>query len=1632
VLLILLTGGRLGAEPAPEPAGDAKPAAAGEELARLQEAVAQEAPPELLSFDLGDSDVSLFLKGSWKGTLAANWGLSQGETGWHAASTDSPLLFTQEADLTLSLWLRERWFVEAGFLDDYDLNTYRAGYQGREGEVVQYLGVGNTGLDYPLFPYLDLGGDSAYSFGVYGRFGIGSWTLHSMFRHDSAARVERVFVGNRERTYSQVSPSGMLRGRSFVLPGENIGAATVYFEDKDGGLRDASGRGWRKALPGEYGISARYGLLELAGEPGGAVAVYYAGGYALGSYSAGTGFLGEVQDYFDMDRSAVQLWTYPQPGGGSGQPGRVSINGLEALVVYEKGAFSPFERQSRYAAPTGSSAQAIVAAASTGERIDGFEVLPLADTTAYPPLLPIPETQRSVYELVKLGGSSDPRDPDSRWPLLNSSQGSYPGLYLPGSGVFNQDLCLRFAQYGPPGAYDIGTDVVPGSVQVFRGGLSDPNFAFSPSSGTVQLRDPVEASETITIAYLKRSEETRLGSLAAGIGAVYQNGGPFSSALGLGLRWNVAGESFSEAGASSPGTVGFGGRAEWDYGRLKAGTTLGLGFEQSDTTGLYRIAGMEGGSELALSLSPWSGFISLPPASPPLPLAERSDLVCRSYRNTDILGSSTLMSIDWSGSSIVPGKNSPYPVRDSVYSEVFVAEPEDLDGGVKTWTGFQVPLGSDGELLERARQIMVPFRFHGALPQKGDLKIIVQFGSLSGEDGTGAENPDLMVEKILLDFSDPPSADWTRKGLYFNDADRRKLQAAAYMRILIISGGAPFSGRVLVARPVFYGSSWRPVTISDGGIETAADLNSGGAADGSVSLRETTDTSLGSPYRDLIDRLHPQSERQQVLEVQWNEMPRSDIAVGADGRAAAMPLEKYRTLSFFVKGPKASAFGDQAAADQADLDKATLRFIIARGPGSLDLASQTALDLRIPAAALSPGEWSRVEARYGGPERRVSVNGWEGSGDQHIQHHAGALFPSSDGQADQSSYMAAFLLPEDGSTLRGGSFSIDEIILEDPVSFYRANAGGSLEWTAPGTLVAIRDTPVLEDIGFRTALETGLRGDPFIPEESPAGFAGLESRSGLSATLLGARVEGNLRLALSRDELYRESRSSWSDRSSWSGSHSVSRGFGPLSFRESFSDSPLDRAMLHSFGLKLSTQVFSSLDAKVRLEEEKLERRWDAALGLRQTAALPLGLSLESSAAWTENAGETGEALSNYGEAWAQSWRPMIPDPGHNADRREASALFRSSLGTTPLGAELSLESRSAALTATPQTQSETRGALDFPLVLGSCRIRFREERYYQSNIRKAGSSVRDDLSQYGSSLEDSLPLWTAAPFYAFFDPAWGNNIEESLGRSSEADLFNAGYYSDAFSVAVNFPEQYGLPSFFLPREAGAGIKRGLEKRLDTSLDLLSLSGSLGFSSLNIFGALGSAPLFRFYQTDEFRHTLIAGVNIPRNEEPRWRFQDEIVMDFFGFAGAVLSVSNTFTAGISGTAAGSGISSGISPGVLDSLVLAWTAPAQKTLLGLLYDWYCGKAQNAAGWPALSALARMEHERLRKESLELIIDSSQNAGEVKLTAIIGHESLIRVFGRLTLSAFGKLNISHDSETEILSFIATIGTSLNVSF
>lgn len=1580
----------------------------------LRRNITGEARSELLSLSLGDTDVSLFLAGSWKATLSGNAGIALTPLGLTLTSAESPILFTQEADLSLSLWLRRRWFVEANVLDDYHLNTYRAGYQGGPGEAVRYIGIGNTGLDYPAFPYLDLGGDSPYTFGAYGRFGSGPLTFHSLIRYDAAAREERVFVGNRERTYSYLSVVSPLRGLSFVLPQDMLPAVPeVYLEDPKGAIPGSDGRRWRLAGPGEYAASARYGILELSAPPAGRVAVAYPG-IALGTYG-GAGFLGDAQAFF----GDLRLIEYPQPGQDDpsllGQahntPGMVTLanggGGITALVIYEQGSFSPFERQSRYQAPTSNAAEAALVRVSSGDPIRDYElqgVEAITSAPTAPPLTPV-EIKRGVFELIKAGLAPDIRDPRGRWPLGRD----YPALYAPGNKGFTEDMAIRFTNYEGTGGYSLGTDVIPGSVQVYRGGLLDPQVSFNSASGMVELQNPAMLNEVIRIRYLKKHEERQFGSLAAGIGAVYGGEGPFSGEAALGIRWNLNAGSYSEYGKTSPGIVGMGSKAALEFDTLKAQVSLGLNYEQPDTAGLYRVAGMEG-AEFTLSLPVSASFIAVPPADylgpgvsfSGLTQDNRADLIYRDYQKRDILGAS-IGGIESNG-PVVPGQTGPYPVTDAAVSQDVLLAAEFALGNGKTWTGFQVPLGIEGSLLEQAQEIAVPFRFYGfdpLVPGSGSprVRVLIQLGALGDPDTADRENPSLIAAREIYPAHYEDAGDARKIGrIILTDEDRRRLQGARYLRVVILREEADdVNGRFLLAAPVVTGAGFRPIVVTDTTIKAAPDQ--GGLK--SVSAVEKIDAALGGRYGDMLNKLHPGGAIQRTLEVAWNNLDNGE-APGADGRTGAIPLSKYQVLSFFFKAPQPPL----SAAEPANFQNAALRVLIGRGPDALNAPDQDlALEARIPLAQFKAGEWSKIEIRYNGGETGISAdgNGIPQSAARYradVLERTGAYSGVPGAEGEQAAY-AAFFIENHGAALPAGSFSLDEIILETSSPVYGLNAGAAVAWAHPGALIAFQNRPILGDITLRAALEGVVQGDPFT---NPAGKPsyGTVTRSYGELTLLGARLQGNYSLSAAPNALF------------WNGGHELSRSWGPFRFHELFALSPDDKALTHRLDLNLAGPIRSRLTGTARYTDTKFERYWQASALVEPGPDRVLGASIEGNALLSKP-GEGPAGLDRYAEAWLNSWKPLLPDSGRDAQNRQFQGILKVPLALKPVGIEFSADGAAGFSAPANTARSETLGRLDFPFAFGEYQGLLRGERSFKRSVFYPSADALEDGSRYYESLWDSRNLWVSLPFYSLFAPALEDTMENALSEAAAADITEYGRFTDAFQVSLRLPDAFGLKTLWIPRHIETKLSRNLERKLDTRLDVFTIASALTFNSVNLWGAFGYMPVFSFYQ-DEFTHRLEGSLALPRNDALTWRFQDELLLSIYGFTGAEFTLTNTLTL--------------TADSRVESLEIAWTAPAPQSLLGILYIWLSDKARDMSAWPALSHLANTAFERLRKETLEATIESSQDVLRTAFT--LGHESIIRILGRFNWSVFAKLSCAQYYDSPVYSFTGAIGTSLQVSF
>jgi len=1568
------------------------------DIEEMRRRITGEPPGEIMAFSLWDSNVSLFMTGSWKGELQGNAGFSISPVGAGFASPETPLLFKQEADLGISLWINDRWFVEANFLDDSAQNTYRAGYQGLPGEFLKYAGIGNTGLDFPSFPYLDLGGDSPSSFGIYSRFGNDDLNIHALFRYDAASREERIFSGGRERTYSYIQVENSMRGISFVLPDVDIDSEiTIYIEDEKGTERDSSGRRWRIAQPSEYAAGKAQGLIEINTMSSGMIAASYSKSgdvrpwlSSMGNYNS-SGFLYAVQKWFGTN---IDLAAYPQSGGGSTRPGEVSFGGVYALVIREPGTFSPFERRSRYDAPSSNSQQAELVSLSSGTGISGYDLV-LLDTSTASADLPLffssgkSNSARGIYELLPRGNFSR-RDPQLLWPLA----GEYPEIYLSSAGVFTGDITLRFTNYNNQGGYHIGTDVVPGSIQVWRSGMQDTNFSYNSSNGEVSIHGPVGYNENVRITYLKTSDETRLGSIAAGVGLVYgSEGNPFSAQAAIGLRMNLTGEdSFTEEDSESTGTVGLGAKAGWDFDFFKANVTTGLALVQTDSTGLYRVAGMEG-NETVIALPYQSSFLSHPPTSAlasGLDLTNRANLVYRNYNTNNVFGAAFL-NIE-ADAPVVSGMDRPYPARDSQLGDVQVLAAEFELTGAQRWTGFQIPLNTQ-ELLSRAAEIEIPYRFYGFSGNTARFKLIVQIGALGGKDFAFTENPDLVWEKEIFPANGTFDENAHIAGFSLSDEDRLSLADARYLRVIVVLdeglAGESVSGRVLIAPPIVRGASFRAVTLDGDTVNGSSGFSSSANRVTALETMDAGDASLTSSYGEIIRRLHPTALTQRVMRIDWESME-AGISAGIDGRLGELPLSDYRELSFFVKTP--------------DISTGTLNFITADGPNSL---SQYRIKAQVPLSALRAGQWSKVTIRYQG-ESGIFIDGAR-IADASLSYRRDELQTNNSANADaqRSNYVAIFISPDNSAqALDNGTVFIDEIILEDPLTVFRINAGAGIEYSRPGTILSIAGIPVLADFSVSNALESEILIEGDNSESQAQGS--VANRTGAEISIFGVKVSGNFSFTAAEETFL------------WSADHKISRSIGPFSIEESFYASPDDNTAHHNFNMAFSSDFYAKFAADALYEFSLLKQKWNFGTGYSSRNDFIPSLAISAEALWT---GKGEIAPAGYGELWVSSWETLVPDLGEGAGLRKTKTQIVITQRSRPVGAVVNVEGSSNFSGANSITILENSSFLDVPLVFNRFSFNFRAGRSFKRHLNFAGHDALEDGEKFFESVNDGLQLWTVFPGYSLFAPELADAFDRGLDDSPSAALSQYTAFTDHFNANLVLPNTYNLFSFIVPSKTALRLERVLEQKLDTRADMLNLSGSLGFQSINMFGNMGYRPLFNFYQTDEFSNTAEAAVIIPVNEDVTWRMQFVTGAGFRGFSKGTdqqdwtLNFLNTLTINSGGY-------------WLESFSANWTVPTEKSLISVFYNWAAEAAASQSSWLTLSDLLNQKYEQLRTESLDLALDKTTDY--LRWTVTAAHEETIRILGRLNFSAFIKLRCSQDFQSEVFIFDALLGTALRVSF
>jgi hypothetical protein len=1008
-------------------------------LARMSGIFDVEDPSTLYDFSVSDKEVECVVDGTWEMNLLSTLSIDYSQGAPVLGYT--PPVFTQIVNMTTWVFLDKTWYFESSFAEAFTKNTVAAGYVGNDDTVVKHVRVGNSGIVFPSdYPFVQIGGGKSIEPGVMGTFAGDNWNADAIVRYDAAATGSLELSGMNEINDTLVSVTAPLRGKWFVLPDVPVtGAVTVYVEDSDGSIVDAGGRHWRKLELAEYTVDGVLGVVELDTAATGSVAVKYGGTYTDTSTTGKLQeFIDDTGDYLGKAAKAKGMTEQTPPAASNYV---LPLDGGTALLVRERGHFSPFDAGLRYLA-NGTSFELVYS--ESGIKPAGFVV----------------ESYESSYAELRRGDAADNADirtPECRFPLA----GEFPYLYLPSYGGIkpDTDLSIRSRTYTAVTSISLGSDVIPGTIVVTRNGIPDTAFRFDEDSGILQLDKMPGAAESIKIAWYKTDQSARNGTLTVAGGFRYRPSAPLELSLASALKWNTSKDGYTTYTDTSPGTYLVSTGAAWKTENLKASTAFAFEVAVPDTTGFYRINGMDTTGNTLYPASSWYETVSSS-ISPVLGTehgAPGTTLAASSYVTPEGTDGTT-----------------PHTTTDSAVSgSVLVLKCNFTASG--DWTAANVAIGTSGGAdLSTARTLAIALKNPGS---SANFNVYLQLGVKNGDN---YEDKDTVRTWPL----DTPAANsnWIIRTITLSDADRTALSAGNDLRLIVVPTGVPTA-----LNPVAAYLCSGPVEVTESGF---------GADTPDIALTETSDPltgskSLASSQSEIINRFNSGS-RNTVLEATLTPSASSE-ELRMSKTIPAIPFVSYKKFSFFFYSP---SYLDKDSATKPDASS-KIRITLSR-PNSSGTGTELACSFEISPGTLYADSWHKVTLDL--ENERVIID------DSVLSPSVAPVYSLRHSSAPTKITVAFenWAVPLDPATAPAKIY-FDEFYLEESSPVQTIRNQTSFAWKSQNPIFSIGKTAILSNPTIATnTVESTVVGQSEV-------YASGNAAAGVS--ILGARVDGTVAVA---------------------------------------------------------------------------------------------------------------------------------------------------------------------------------------------------------------------------------------------------------------------------------------------------------------------------------------------------------------------------------------------------------------------------------------------------------------------------------------------------------------------------------------
>lgn len=1423
-------------------------------LARLSGVFRTEDPASLYGFEIGDKEVDFFLDGTWETRFSGMLSINFSEDG--DTFTINPPIFEQTVDMSTWIFLDKTWYFEANFAEEFTRNTVAAGYVGDEESTIKHVRIGNSGIFFPdTYPFIEIGGGNIVSPGIMGTFAGKSWKADTLIRYDTAVQREMVLSGMNEVTDNYIPVEDPVRSKWFVLPSSGItGAVSVYIEDDSGLYPDTriSNRYWRKLNMAEYKVHSLEGVVELSFETGKSVAVVYNGPWISGGGTAGTAlqtFVAETRSWFLSSGKPLPDGFLPDPADPQyinelTDRYIIGIDGANALVVQDRGLFSPFALASRYR--------------STGIQVE----LVYTQTDNRNRNVAAQAFEGQYAEIFRTDSNAPPdgieryRTPSSRFPLVPE----YPRLYLPSSGGKKPEtgLVIRSRSYTPIGTISLGENVIPGTIRIVRNGIADYAFTYDETSSLVTLARPPQTGETVRITWTENDSSARNANLTLAGGIHWKATDSLDFSLASALRWNLSRDGYTDASEGSPGSFILSAGSAWTGETLSAETAVALDLSIHDTTGYYRVFGM---GDIPIQLfADREWYVSAPAQTTPV-----LGLPACGSPNSLFIAERTLDPADRVYLDNTDGSLLPYHSASSANGAVLVMQGTHTE--LDNWSIADILAGEEGGADFRgAATLSLMIRNPGA---RDDFDLFIQLGTRTGEDYDDPRT----IRTWQLD-TPPAGSGWRMQTIELSDSDRMALAAGQNIRLVAV----PRDGIVSIPATVLPLS----FTIETARIEIRETPFSGSpepqyTETGRLYVEDITDPEgLKLFDSDTVNRFN-QNTVNKVLSVRFTPENTTD-AILLHRHMSELALDQYSSLVFYLFAETLPPAG------------ASVTLKLSR-PDEYGSAGKTALEVELQTDALTANRWHRIridlenrdvfldEARMGPATANLSV----------LDRKTRPV--RTDIRFDQWDLPP---VPVDNS-LSGGTATpteyivyIDEVHLAGTDTHVSGRNKTAVQWDRPGVLLQAGGIDILSDPFIEITTDTAV-GET---DKMASGTAVTKM------TVLAVKTEANLTASSETDRV--------ADSAGYD--VVVPAGpveFHEFYFAD-FEGNSFRRNNSLSLSGIMPFRVGTLLDFSGRTLFRSIDGGLHPVI--RSDTAGSIAFLLESTFTQNGLPERYDITDTGWQQLWTDTLSYMVSTGESDATERNEKFSFGTDWTTpfdrdsgTVLGAvrfRTGADARyNASTTVSRDSRAET--TISFPIYFGRSVLTPAWTRNAGTNRPvTAGGNYGSDTNTLFSDLGDMDFYYSTAPFYDLFKKDMADHIRDSRALNNRT-------FSNTYRIGWVRSSGAGLSNLWLPHAVDTSISRKTSTSADTDnqQDIWGSSVSASLSALNIAGTYGIHPLFSWYEQDEFSQLYQWSASWGHGFFT-WSIDTFHSLLLFFSNGATLSFQNSFhhdSPGISGT-----------------------------------------------------------------------------------------------------------------------------------